>query len=558
MTNKQEICQLLTKPFLTRQLSYKRLCTRYNPERCCLFQIPDVVNLNVGGTHTYVTLRSTLARVSGSSLADMFSYNGSACKDTNGRYFLDVDGPSFSIILDYLKYDILPKMPLSGSFGGGGGGLFGGLQPTSTFGNQEIVRVCRSARLLGLKELADHFEQFFPVLARNKIKVYEKSVAGYDDCVKAIQESISAEALLLRDQYLVRIRQEGEDDGSKCCVHECQPTGGFNKHDVINVEVEVPFEVDSTALASLCYYFMRRGYNVSGQEAFCHHFCNKEEHNRGGFVFGGGARNCCQRRLHLLHFTWSLNTRYTPVNTPRFGFGQPKSAFGGASQEPQNVFGQPAGDQGCFGGGNNQGGRTFFGSAPAAGNQTAGGLFGSPTNNTDRSSGGGLFGSANTETHTSGFSFGSATPTQVQKMSNIPAQATSFGSTAPATGFGGFGSTAPATGFGSTAQATGFGSTAPMGFVQQSANKQTLFGQASTQSLFGKSPGTSPFKLGVQNTSGFETPSFGNISAPAPSGLFGQMKISDKPKEANSPKGFSFAGETKSPDKKGPPTESLK
>ena len=65
----------------------------------------DPFELNVGG-RVFTTRRSTLTMEDGSMLANLFA-EGSAFdeidRDPNGRAFLDRDGDSFAVVLDYLR-----------------------------------------------------------------------------------------------------------------------------------------------------------------------------------------------------------------------------------------------------------------------------------------------------------------------------------------------------------------------------------------------------------------------------------------------------------------------
>ena len=67
-----------------------------------LNNIPDVVELNVGGTY-YVTSLTTLLNDPHSLLADMFSGKQKLPTDSRGRFFIDRDGIMFKFILDYLR-----------------------------------------------------------------------------------------------------------------------------------------------------------------------------------------------------------------------------------------------------------------------------------------------------------------------------------------------------------------------------------------------------------------------------------------------------------------------
>lgn len=74
------------------------------------FPSSGVVKLNVGGD-TFVTTVETLA--SNSGFFQSLSYEGNAelskTATVDGGYFFDRDGPSFALILGYLRTNCLPE-----------------------------------------------------------------------------------------------------------------------------------------------------------------------------------------------------------------------------------------------------------------------------------------------------------------------------------------------------------------------------------------------------------------------------------------------------------------
>ncbi|NWR79231.1 KCTD7 protein, partial [Centropus unirufus] len=70
-------------------------------------QFPEVVPLNVGGTH-FTTRLSTLRRYEDTMLAAMFSGRHYIPTDAEGRYFIDRDGTYFGDILNFLRSGDLP------------------------------------------------------------------------------------------------------------------------------------------------------------------------------------------------------------------------------------------------------------------------------------------------------------------------------------------------------------------------------------------------------------------------------------------------------------------
>lgn len=79
------------------------LCARVNP------RFPDVVQLNVGGRF-FATTRETLCRVKGSLLEFLFTEERFKLRcDTTGMCYIDRNGDTFALILDWLRTSILPS-----------------------------------------------------------------------------------------------------------------------------------------------------------------------------------------------------------------------------------------------------------------------------------------------------------------------------------------------------------------------------------------------------------------------------------------------------------------
>lgn len=64
----------------------------------------DMIKLNVGGTHMLASSRRVLCQVKGSSLEKMFS-GMHKLQMIDDHVFLDRDGKTFEIMLNYLRYD---------------------------------------------------------------------------------------------------------------------------------------------------------------------------------------------------------------------------------------------------------------------------------------------------------------------------------------------------------------------------------------------------------------------------------------------------------------------
>lgn len=528
------------------------------------FQFPGVIELNVGGTHNFTTLLSTLVKEEGSILAQMFTGQLPVYKDKNDRYFLDGDGSTFQVILDYLKYGTMPLCnPVNNfSFGGGFGAGF-----QRTFNSADSSLIFKNATKFGLKRLAEHVEQSSNNVYHNKLEEFRSSLPGYDDCLSQIIDAIPPEDLLLKSHLAMRIRKHEFNSSidARCCEHTCQqsynPTHqwGVSGHSIaVDVTVDVSFEVDSAFLALLCYDLLQRGFNVHGRETHCDFSCNKEQ-PYGGFVTRGQTF-CCRQKLHILNFALQANSPF--YNSQPFAH-KGSSLFGSKTNAPTNTFtfgtAQPQ-QQSAFGGGaafgSSNPGSGFESSniGSAFGSSNTGNAFGSSNTGCTfgSSSSVGGFGSSNT-----GFSFGSAnsgglfgTKTQPEAAgvfgfgtTNQQQTTVGFGSSGP----GLFGAAAPAKSpFGQptfgTPQKNSFGSQQSYSFGSQQGAQKKLENNAG---IFGN-------KQQAGHVFG-APPTFSNSPSPKPiakasGGVFGSLTISDeqtaktdkKVKSEAAPRSFTF------------------
>lgn len=67
----------------------------------------DLIELNIGGTHTLTTARSTLTKVHNSFLAALFS-PGNKLTTYRGKVFIDRDGEPFIKMVSYLRSGHMP------------------------------------------------------------------------------------------------------------------------------------------------------------------------------------------------------------------------------------------------------------------------------------------------------------------------------------------------------------------------------------------------------------------------------------------------------------------
>lgn len=109
-----------------------------------LFQFPTIVDLNVGGM-IITTKLSTLTKDPGSLLSEVFSGKATVEKDKDDRYFIDCDGNVFVLILEYLRFGIIPPV-------------------------EKALEVYRYAKVFRLKELMTTLERYYPVQFKTRMK----------------------------------------------------------------------------------------------------------------------------------------------------------------------------------------------------------------------------------------------------------------------------------------------------------------------------------------------------------------------------------------------------
>lgn len=78
----------------------KRIDEMYSEEN-------NIIDLDIGGTHKITTTRSTLCSVKDSTLAAMFSGRHKLSLH-NGRIFLDRDGETFCLVIQFLRNGKVP------------------------------------------------------------------------------------------------------------------------------------------------------------------------------------------------------------------------------------------------------------------------------------------------------------------------------------------------------------------------------------------------------------------------------------------------------------------
>jgi len=74
-----------------------------------VIDVGEIISLNVGGV-IYCTTKATLLKYPGTMLHSMFSGRHTIIKDSDGNYFLDRDGNTFKLILNYLRTGQFPDL----------------------------------------------------------------------------------------------------------------------------------------------------------------------------------------------------------------------------------------------------------------------------------------------------------------------------------------------------------------------------------------------------------------------------------------------------------------
>ncbi|XP_058162024.1 BTB/POZ domain-containing protein KCTD14 [Dasypus novemcinctus] len=152
--------------------------------------IAPVVVLNVGGMF-YTTHVSTLRKLPGSKLAEMFSSSAKVCTDAEGRFFIDRPGTYFGPILDFLRSGQLPA--------------------------QHVPEVYREAQFYEIKPLVKLLEEtpqiFGEQVAR---KQFLLRVPGYSENLELMVRLARAEAVAARRSAVFVCAMRSEEDAAHC------------------------------------------------------------------------------------------------------------------------------------------------------------------------------------------------------------------------------------------------------------------------------------------------------------------------------------------------------
>ncbi|XP_042545878.1 BTB/POZ domain-containing protein KCTD14 isoform X1 [Dipodomys spectabilis] len=152
--------------------------------------ISTVVELNVGGQF-YTTTMSTLRRVPGSKLAEMFSSSAKVYLDAEGRFFIDRPGTYFSPILDYLRTGHMPT--------------------------ENILEVYHEAQFYEIQPLVKLLEDtpqiFGEQVAR---KQFLLRVPGYGENLEVLLRLARAEAVGMRTSRVVVCVVRTDEEAAQC------------------------------------------------------------------------------------------------------------------------------------------------------------------------------------------------------------------------------------------------------------------------------------------------------------------------------------------------------
>ncbi|XP_021103891.1 BTB/POZ domain-containing protein KCTD14 isoform X1 [Heterocephalus glaber] len=153
-------------------------------------RVSSVVELNVGG-QVFTTTTDTLRKVPGSRLAEMFSSSASACKDAEGRFFIDHPGTFFHPILDYLRSGQVPI--------------------------QHIPKVYREAQFYAIQPLVKLLEDMPQIFGEQvSRKQFLLQVPSYSENLELLLLLSRAEAVGRRTSEVVVCVVSSEEQAAQC------------------------------------------------------------------------------------------------------------------------------------------------------------------------------------------------------------------------------------------------------------------------------------------------------------------------------------------------------
>ncbi|KAL4647653.1 BTB/POZ domain-containing protein KCTD7-like [Arapaima gigas] len=132
-------------------------------------EFPEVISLNVGGTH-FTTCLSTLRRFEDTMLSAMFSGRHSLPLDAEGRFFIDRDGAYFGDILNFLRSGELPH-------------------------RDRVLPVYREAQYYAIGPLLDSLEDIQPLTGEKVRQAFLGLLPYYKENLKRIMEIAKLRAM---------------------------------------------------------------------------------------------------------------------------------------------------------------------------------------------------------------------------------------------------------------------------------------------------------------------------------------------------------------------------
>ncbi|XP_052217844.1 uncharacterized protein LOC127835446 isoform X2 [Dreissena polymorpha] len=241
----------------------------------CAREGPDVLDLFVGGTHKYTTLLTTMIQAKAGFLADIFLGKGNTplhvLKD--GSFFLDTDGESFKLIIEYLRDGRLPDMGIHSTKG-------------TTRREELLLKSFQTARKYGLHEYLHDIDQYAPI---QRFKELESNTVIVEFYAKQILWALNTNDLERNGKFAIMLKSTNSTAISAvCCEHDC-------KFAPVDTVVHLTRDLSLQILSLLCQRLRCLGYNVTTNEESCVFRCSTHEE-------GDADRKECTSRRHLL--TW--------------------------------------------------------------------------------------------------------------------------------------------------------------------------------------------------------------------------------------------------------------
>lgn len=242
-----------------------------------VFQFPDIIELNVGGSH-YTTTLLTLTKMPDNMLSAMFSGNFTAVCDKDGRFFIDADGANFIYILNYLRYGELPPPGLAEA-------------------------VYREAVYFGIQELVQELEKYPAILCKVQRNSFRNSFPGYQECMDTILTLITRKPMTKTETEINVLLFQKEKDKTTGLPsdeynynHICFYTSMFKPQKIFADAKIGPWKSDTcTSERDIigCFMFdlQCQGFVVTS-------------HHVGDCKYASAGQNNCHKQFYKLTFHW--------------------------------------------------------------------------------------------------------------------------------------------------------------------------------------------------------------------------------------------------------------